>query len=86
MSAFGLGATRMRWAAVSWPARGPLSNSTFSVTVPPVMSFGTRTEAEQKVPQANPELSVETTVPSAFSRVMRAAGAPLWLMSSPPWV
>ena len=40
------------------PASGPESNSAVILSVPGVCDWGTRTEAGQKVPQANPECAV----------------------------
>ena len=61
-------AARMR------PASGPESNSAAIVRVPYGCDWGTRTEAGQKVPQANPECAVASTCPALSPR--RAIRAP----------
>ena len=50
----------VRWARIV-PASGPESNSAAMVSVPGVCDWGTRTEAGQNVPQANPECAVAST-------------------------
>lgn len=73
-------------AARITPASGPESNSAEMVSVPGVCDCGTRTEAGQNVPQANPECAVASpcsppVLPSAiraprFSCMAGEAGEP----------
>ena len=60
--------------ARSTPARGPLSNSTYTCTRSPGDRRGTRTEAGQKVPQANPEDASSCLPPSGPASTILAWG------------
>jgi hypothetical protein len=54
------------------PTSGPESNSTAILSVPDICDWGTRTEAGQKVPQANPECAVAIAWPLLLCRATRA--------------
>ena len=54
------------------PASGPESNWTESERGPAGWDEGTRTEAEQKVPQAKPEWAVARVRPSAVASAIVA--------------
>ena len=61
------------------PASGPESKSVVILRVPGVCDWGTRTEAAQKVPQANPECAVASACsllpPRSVTRAPRVSCA-----------
>ena len=59
-------------SALSTPANGPESNRTDSESGRAGKDVGTRTEAEQKVPQAKPEWAVASVRPPAAASVIAA--------------
>ena len=69
----------------SRPARGPESNAMDSDKLPAGRDDGTRTEAEQKVPQAKPEWAVKRKRPWAVARAIVAPvpESPAGLASTP---
>jgi hypothetical protein len=61
-------------SARSLPAIGPESNSTVTRIVSESKPCGTRTEAVQKVPQANPDRAVASVRPPPSIRAIPAPG------------
>ncbi len=59
-------------SACSLPASGPESKSAVTLTAPEGCDWGTRTEAVQNVPQANPERAVARTWLSVVASATRA--------------
>jgi hypothetical protein len=68
------GATLTFVSARSRPARGPESKSTVTWTGPAGWADGTRTEAGQNVPQANPDRAVAIGRPSPAASATSAPG------------